>query len=61
MAEILFVLTGARHWMLKDGHRHPTGYWAEEFTAPCTVLTDAGHRITVPVCLCVEDRGGIVK
>ncbi|GAA1721418.1 type 1 glutamine amidotransferase domain-containing protein [Streptomyces yatensis] len=47
MAKILCVLTGASYWTLKDGHRHPTGYWAEEFVAPYTVFTDAGHDVTV--------------
>jgi putative intracellular protease/amidase len=47
MAKILCVLTGASYWTLKDGHRHPTGYWAEEFVAPYKVFTDAGHDVTV--------------
>jgi putative intracellular protease/amidase len=47
MAKILFVLTGASYWTLKDGHRHPTGYWAEEFVAPYSIFTDAGHEVTV--------------
>jgi putative intracellular protease/amidase len=47
MAKILFVMTGASYWTLKDGHRHPTGYWAEEFVAPYKTFTDAGHEITV--------------
>ncbi|GHF10299.1 type 1 glutamine amidotransferase domain-containing protein [Streptomyces griseoluteus] len=47
MAEILFVLTGASYWTLRDGHRHPTGYWAEEFVAPYTAFTRAGHKVTV--------------
>src|SRR5262245_26349068 len=47
MAKILRVLTGASYWTLKDGHRHPTGYWAEEFVAPYGVFTAAGHEITV--------------
>src|SRR5215831_538655 len=47
MAKILCVLTGASYWTLKDGHRHPTGYWAEEFVRPYTVFTDAGHEVTV--------------
>jgi putative intracellular protease/amidase len=47
MAKILFVMTGASYWTLKDGTRHPTGYWAEEFTAPYSVLTEAGHEIVV--------------
>src|SRR5215510_6033666 len=47
MAKILFVMTGASYWTLKDGARHPTGYWAEEFVAPYTAFTDAGHEVTV--------------
>ncbi|MET7289299.1 type 1 glutamine amidotransferase domain-containing protein [Streptomyces sp. NPDC005573] len=47
MARILFVLTGASYWTLRDGHRHPTGYWAEEFVAPYTVFTKDGHEVTV--------------
>ncbi|GAA3365104.1 type 1 glutamine amidotransferase domain-containing protein [Streptomyces antimycoticus] len=47
MAKILCVLTGASYWTLKDGHRHPTGYWAEEFVAPYRVFTGAGHEVTV--------------
>jgi len=47
MAKILFVLTGASFWTMKDGHRHPTGYWAEEFVAPYAAFTQAGHEVTV--------------
>jgi putative intracellular protease/amidase len=47
MAKILFVMTGASYWTLKDGHRHPTGYWAEEFVAPYRLFTQAGHKVTV--------------
>jgi putative intracellular protease/amidase len=47
MAKLLFVLTGASFWTLKDGSRHPTGYWAEEFAAPYSALTGAGHEVVV--------------
>ncbi|GAD82029.1 type 1 glutamine amidotransferase domain-containing protein [Nocardia asteroides NBRC 15531] len=47
MAHILFVLTGADHWTLADGTRHPTGFWAEEFAAPYEAFTGAGHTVTV--------------
>ena len=47
MAKILFVVTGTSYWTLKDGTRHPTGYWAEEFAAPYAALTDAGHEVVV--------------
>ena len=47
MAKILFVVTGASYWTLKDGTRHPTGYWAEEFAAPYSELTGASHQVVV--------------
>lgn len=47
MARVLFVMTGASYWTLKDGTRHPTGYWAEEFAAPYHALSGAGHEIVV--------------
>lgn len=47
MATVLFVVTGASYWTLKDGTRHPTGYWAEEFAAPYSALTGAGHSVVV--------------
>ncbi|WP_316529335.1 type 1 glutamine amidotransferase domain-containing protein [Kitasatospora brasiliensis] len=47
MAQLLFVLTGSPYWTLKDGTRHATGYWAEEFAAPYKTLTEAGHRVVV--------------
>ncbi|WP_405595720.1 type 1 glutamine amidotransferase domain-containing protein [Streptomyces sp. NBC_01410] len=47
MAKILFVLTGADHWTLADGTRHPSGYWAEEAVAPYRALTAAGHEVMV--------------
>lgn len=40
-------MSGASYWTLKDGTRHPTGYWAEEFAAPYRALTGAGHEIVV--------------
>ncbi|MFG2478552.1 type 1 glutamine amidotransferase domain-containing protein [Streptomyces fagopyri] len=47
MAEILMVLTGADRMTMTDGTEHPTGYWAEEFTAPYRAFTEAGHRVSV--------------
>jgi putative intracellular protease/amidase len=47
MAKILFVVTGASYWTLKDGTRHPTGYWAEEFAAPYSEFTGAAHEVVV--------------
>lgn len=47
MSKILFVLTGADHWTLADGTRHPTGFWAEEAVAPYEAFTAAGHEVVV--------------
>ncbi|CAM5319364.1 type 1 glutamine amidotransferase domain-containing protein [Streptomyces purpurascens] len=47
MAKILFLMTGADHWTLADGSKHPTGFWAEEAVAPYEAFKAAGHEITV--------------
>jgi putative intracellular protease/amidase len=54
VAKILFVMTAASFWTLNDGTRHPTGYWAEEFAAPYSALTGAGHDVVV------STPGGVV-
>ncbi|MFJ9774410.1 type 1 glutamine amidotransferase domain-containing protein [Kitasatospora sp. NPDC101157] len=47
MSKILFVVTGADHWTLADGTKHPTGFWAEEAVAPYRAFKEAGHEIVV--------------
>jgi putative intracellular protease/amidase len=47
MAKVLFIVSGATYWVLKDGTRHATGYWAEEFAKPYKIATDAGHEVVV--------------
>ncbi|MER7620865.1 type 1 glutamine amidotransferase domain-containing protein [Streptomyces sp. NPDC126503] len=47
MSKILFVMSGADHWTLADGTRHPTGFWAEEAVAPYEAFTAAGHEVVV--------------
>lgn len=47
MAKVLFIVSGATYWVLKDGTRYATGYWAEEFANPYKILTEAGHEVTV--------------
>ncbi len=47
MSKILFVVTGAQHWTLKDGSQHPTGFWAEELVAPHREFVAAGHTVEV--------------
>ncbi|MEQ8146015.1 type 1 glutamine amidotransferase domain-containing protein [Streptomyces sp. OP7] len=47
MAKVLFVVSGAAYWVLKDGTRYATGYWAEEFAKPYKAVTAAGHDVVV--------------
>jgi putative intracellular protease/amidase len=47
LAKILFIVSGATYWVLKDGSRYATGYWAEEFANPYEIVTDAGHEVVV--------------
>ncbi|MFI9467309.1 type 1 glutamine amidotransferase domain-containing protein [Streptomyces sp. NPDC052492] len=47
MAKVLFVVSGAAYWVLKDGTRYATGYWAEEFAKPYKAVTAAGHAVVV--------------
>jgi putative intracellular protease/amidase len=47
MTKVLLVVTGASVWTLKDGTKHPTGYWAAEFIHPHQVFTRAGYDITI--------------
>ena len=47
MSKILFIVSGATYWVLKDGTRYATGYWAEEFANPYEILTEAGHEVVV--------------
>ncbi|NMH96964.1 type 1 glutamine amidotransferase domain-containing protein [Pseudonocardia acidicola] len=69
MARILMVLSGSDHWTLKDGTRHATGYWAEEFAVPHRMFREAGLDVQVstpggvrpivdPVSLSPERNGG---
>jgi putative intracellular protease/amidase len=47
MPKILFVMTGADHWTLANGTKHPTGFWAEEAVTPYQAFTAAGHEIVI--------------
>ena len=68
----LFVVSAATYWTLKDGTRHPTGFWAEELVVPHGILSDAGYEITIatpggvaptpdPASLLPEFNGGDPK
>lgn len=47
MTKVLLVVSGSDHWTLKDGTKHPTGFWAAEFIHPHQVFSAAGYDITV--------------
>ncbi|TCK27559.1 type 1 glutamine amidotransferase domain-containing protein [Pseudonocardia endophytica] len=47
MTSVLFVVTAADRWTLKDGTVHPSGYWGEELAMPHKIFTAAGWDITV--------------
>ncbi|MEV0439761.1 type 1 glutamine amidotransferase domain-containing protein [Streptomyces spectabilis] len=47
MAKILMVVTGSAVWTLADGTAHPSGFWAEEVSAPWLAFTAAGHDVVV--------------
>ncbi len=43
----LFVVTAADTWTLKDGEKHPTGFWGEELAVPHKIFTEAGWHVTI--------------
>jgi putative intracellular protease/amidase len=47
MTRILLVVSGASVWTLKDGSKHPAGFWAGEFIHPHQVFSQAGYDITI--------------
>ena len=47
MTNVLLVVSGSSFWTLKDGTKHPTGFWAAEFIHPHQVFTRAGYDITI--------------
>ena len=47
MPAVVMVVSAADHWTLRDGTRHPTGFWAEELVEPHRLFSAAGWRVTV--------------
>lgn len=47
MTSVLFVVSAARGWTLKDGSVHPTGFWADELATPHRLFREAGWDITI--------------
>lgn len=42
---VLFIMTSAHEYVLRDGTVRPTGFWAEEFAEPYQRFTDAGYEV----------------
>lgn len=47
MTKVLFALTGAQEWNLKNGETHFGGVWSPEFVFPHDRFTREGYEITV--------------
>ncbi|MFG2823529.1 type 1 glutamine amidotransferase domain-containing protein [Kitasatospora sp. NPDC048365] len=47
MNRVLFVVTAADTWTLKDGTKHPTGFWGEELAVPHRIFAEAGWEATI--------------
>ncbi|HEY3685952.1 MAG TPA: type 1 glutamine amidotransferase domain-containing protein [Streptosporangiaceae bacterium] len=47
MAHVLFAVSGSDHWTLRDGTRHPCGFWPEELAVPHEIFRAAGFAITI--------------
>ena len=46
MTRVLFIVSAADGWTLKDGTVHPTGFWAEELVVPHQTFVEAGWDVT---------------
>lgn len=46
MTSVLMVVSAAQHWTLKDGSKHPTGFWAEELVVPYETFRNADFEVT---------------
>ncbi|MFI9374406.1 type 1 glutamine amidotransferase domain-containing protein [Streptomyces parvulus] len=47
MTRVLFVVSAADRWTLRDGEVHPSGFWGEELAMPHKIFTEAGWDITI--------------
>jgi putative intracellular protease/amidase len=54
MASALIVLTGTNVWTMKDGTRHPTGFWAREFLEAYDAFTQGGLEVSIATPLGVK-------
>ncbi|MFG1663978.1 type 1 glutamine amidotransferase domain-containing protein [Streptomyces sp. Y7] len=47
MTRVLFVVSAADRWTLRNGEVHPSGFWGEELAMPHKVFSAAGWEITL--------------
>ncbi|MFI8399931.1 type 1 glutamine amidotransferase domain-containing protein [Streptomyces sp. NPDC085463] len=47
MTRVLFVVSAADRWTLRDGEVHPSGFWGEELAVPHKIFSAAGWEITL--------------
>ncbi|MEU8140251.1 type 1 glutamine amidotransferase domain-containing protein, partial [Streptodolium elevatio] len=47
MTKVLFVVSAADRWTLRDGVVHPSGFWGEELAMPHKIFTEAGWETTI--------------
>ncbi|MET7507043.1 type 1 glutamine amidotransferase domain-containing protein [Streptomyces albidoflavus] len=47
MTRVLFVVSAADRWTLRDGEVHPSGFWGEELAMPHKIFSEAGWEITL--------------
>ncbi|PKA33041.1 MULTISPECIES: type 1 glutamine amidotransferase domain-containing protein [Streptomyces] len=47
MTRVLFVVSAADRWTLRDGQVHPSGFWGEELAMPHKIFSRAGWETTL--------------
>ncbi|MFE5481115.1 type 1 glutamine amidotransferase domain-containing protein [Streptomyces sp. NPDC056527] len=47
MTRVLFVVSAADRWTLRDGEVHPSGFWGEELAMPHKIFSAAGWEIVI--------------
>lgn len=47
MTKVLFVVSAADRWTLRDGVVHPSGFWGEELAMPHKIFSAAGWETTI--------------
>lgn len=47
VTRVLFVVSAADRWTLRDGEVHPSGFWGEELAMPHKIFSREGWDITI--------------